>query len=118
MADWALRAMLSNVNPATPMPETLTLVGLLIGTLLYALLVRRRASLRQGISNLRDALAASNEIALQRLHLRPSPSASAQQGGWGDGVLVTDRRSGQDRRSTNHRRFGRGRRSGGDRRRS
>ena len=101
------------------MPETLTLVGLLIGTLLYALLVRRRASLRQGISNLRDALAASNEIALQRLHLRPSPSASAQQGGWGDGgILVTDRRSGEDRRSTNHRRFGRGRRSGGDRRRS
>jgi hypothetical protein len=95
------------------MPEILALVGLVLGTLAYFLLVRRRATVRSGLQAISRALAASNEIALQRLHLRPSqptPPAQAEYVG-------TERRSGTDRRKTDHRRFGRGRRSGGDRRR-
>lgn len=97
------------------MPETLAIAGLLVGTLAYFLLVRRRASLRSGLASMTRALAASNEIALQRLHLKPAPQA-APEGDWRDGIVGTDRRSGTERRQTNHRRFGRGRRSGGDRR--
>ena len=99
------------------MPELLALFGLLIATLLYFLLVRRRASLRQGVRNLRDALTASNEIALQRLHLRPASGATAPPVQEANGI-VADRRSGKDRRGPNQRRFGRGRRTGGDRRRN
>lgn len=99
------------------MPELLALVGLVIATLLYFLLVRRRASIREGLASMSRALAASNEMALQRLHLKPAP-AKQPEGDWRDGIVGQDRRSGTDRRSTNHRRFGRGRRTGGERRRS
>ena len=100
------------------MPELLALVGLVIATLLYFLLVRRRASLRAGLLSMSRALAASNEVALQRLHLKPAPQPSPSESDWRDGIVGTDRRAGTERRQTNHRRFGRGRRSGGDRRRS
>ena len=100
------------------MPEILALVGLAVGTLAYFLLVRRRASVRSALASMSRALAASNETALQRLHLKPSPEARAAQAAARDGIIDADRRSGTDRRETNHRRFGRGRRSGGERRRS
>jgi hypothetical protein len=64
------------------------------------------------------ALAASNEMALQRLHLKPSAGAAKPASDWRSDIVVTDRRSGEDRRKTNHRRFGRGRRTGEERRRS
>lgn len=97
------------------MPEILAVAGLVVGTLAYFLLVRRRASVRSGLSAMSRALAASNEVALQRLHLKPAPQP-APEGDWREGIVGTDRRSGTERRRTNHRRFGRGRRSGGDRR--
>jgi hypothetical protein len=99
------------------MPELLALVGLVIATLLYFLLVRRRASIREGLASMSRALAASNEMALQRLHLKPSRPAQPESD-WREGIVGQDRRSGKDRRQTNHRRFGRGRRTGGDRRRT
>ena len=49
------------------MPETLALVGLVMATILYALMVRRRAIGRFGALTLSRALAASNEIGLSRL---------------------------------------------------
>jgi hypothetical protein len=101
------------------MLEILAIAGLVFGTLAYFLLVRRRASVRSGLWTMSRALAASNEIALQRLHLKPPerPPESGE-GDWREGIVAKDRRSGKDRRSADHRRFGRGRRSGGDRRRS
>jgi hypothetical protein len=94
------------------MPEILALVGLVIATVLYLLLVRRRSSLREGVRSLSRALSASNEIALARISAglraeRPAPTTAA----------VVERRSGQDRRKWYDRRRGRGRRAGGDRRR-
>jgi hypothetical protein len=103
------------------MPEILALIGLVVATLLYALLVRRRSGMRLGIQRMSQALAASNEIALSRMRLgfraAPTPTAG-ETGDWRDGIVMTDRRSGRDRRKSSHRRLGRGRRSGGDRRRS
>jgi hypothetical protein len=94
------------------MPEGLALIGLVIATILYALLVRRRSSIRAGISSMAKALAASNEVAMARIRggfrADPDPQPSPVPG---------DRRSGQDRRKFTDRRIGRGRRSGGDRRR-
>ena len=94
------------------MPEILALVGLVIATVLYLLLVRRRSSLRDGVRSLSRALSASNEIALARISAglrseRPATTTDA----------VVERRSGQDRRKWYDRRRGRGRRAGGDRRR-
>jgi len=94
------------------MPEILALVGLVIATVLYLLLVRRRSSLRDGVRSLSRALSASNEIALARISAglrseRPALTTHA----------VVERRSGQDRRKWYDRRRGRGRRAGGDRRR-
>ena len=101
------------------MPETLALVGLVMATLLYALMVRRRAIGRFGALTLSRALTASNEIALSRLHLstRRRNAGPATPEVVVDGVIVEERRTGDDRRQTNERRRGRGRRSGGDRRR-
>jgi hypothetical protein len=102
------------------MPEILALIGLVIGTVLYALLVRRRSVVRFGIATMTRALSASNEIALTRLRSgfrSEAPVVSAKTGDWRDGVTVVDRRSGEDRRRDNQRRRGRGRRAGGDRRR-
>ena len=96
------------------MPELLALIGLLIATLLYALLVRRRSSLRSGIASMGRALAASNEIALARMSRGFKPAGPA---GGEAAEVVTERRSGTDRRRAWDRRRGRGRRSGGDRRR-
>ena len=100
------------------MPETLALVGLVMATILYALMVRRRAIGRFGALTLSRALAASNEIGLNRL------AASMRRGARPaapevvvDGVIVEERRTGDDRRRMNERWRGRGRRSGGDRRR-
>ena len=95
------------------MPEILALVGLVIATVLYLLLVRRRSAIRAGVKSLSRALSASNEIALARISAsfrseRPAPVAT-------DGFV--ERRSGQDRRKWYDRRRGRGRRTGGDRRR-
>jgi hypothetical protein len=93
------------------MPEVLALFGLVIATLLYALLVRRRSTVRFGVASMSRALSASNDIAMARLRggfgAEPSPPETA---------VVTDRRSGQDRRRSHGRRW-RGRRAGGDRRR-
>jgi hypothetical protein len=95
------------------MPEALVLVGLVIATVLYALLVRRRSSIREGVRSMAKALSASNEIALARIRSsfrsEPEPPQPVRPPG--------DRRSGQDRRKFTDRRIGRGRRSGGDRRR-
>jgi hypothetical protein len=101
------------------MPETLTLVALLLGAALYALLVRRRAAGRLHGRDLANALTTSNEIALDRLRNAPRQRAAAisaleERGG---PEVVVERRSGHDRRARNHRGRGRGRRSGGDRRR-
>ena len=98
------------------MPELLAIVGLAIGTLAYFLLVRRRASVRSGIASMTRALAASNEMALQRLHLKPAAGA-AKPAPKGRSDIGIERRSGEDRRKTSHRRFGRGRRTGEERRR-
>ena len=99
------------------MPETLAIVGLVMATLLYGLMVRRRAIGRFGALTLSRALTASNEIALNRLHLTRRRSSGAPPDIVVDGVIIEERRSGEDRRRENERRRGRGRRSGGDRRR-
>ncbi len=101
------------------MPEVLALTGLVIATVLYALLVRRRSLMRFGVDTMSRALSASNEIALSRLRtgFRPEPKAMPEPtGDWRDGIVVTDRRSGKDRRHSRDNRRGRGRRAGGDRR--
>jgi hypothetical protein len=103
------------------MPEILALIGLVIATVLYALVVRRRSFFRVAGAGMSRALAASNEIALSRMRLgfRPAPTPPpSATGDWRDGIVVTDRRSGRDRRKSSDRRLGRGRRAGGDRRRS
>jgi hypothetical protein len=96
------------------MPEVLALTGLVIATLLYALLVRRRSIVRTGVESLGRAMSASNQIALARLSrgFRAETSVGA-----GADAIVIDRRSGTERRRLWDRRRGRGRRSGGDRRR-
>ncbi len=96
------------------MPEPLVLTGLLIATVLYALLVRRRSLLRRGVASMSRALAASNDIALARIGRGFRPAAPA---GSEAAEIITDRRSGTERRGYWDRRLGRGRRSGGDRRR-
>jgi len=95
------------------MPELLGLIGLIIATVLYALLVRRRSLLRLGVESMNRALSASNEIALARMSRgfrAQAPVSEATE-------IVTDRRAGIDRRRAWDRRRGRGRRTGGDRRR-
>jgi hypothetical protein len=102
------------------MPEVLAITGLVIATVLYALLVRRRSVMRFGIESMSRALHASNEIALSRLRIGSRPERAeraAETGDWRDGVTLIERRSGQDRRGATDRRRGRGRRAGGDRRR-
>lgn len=100
------------------MPETLALVGLVLATVLYAFMVRRRAGVRFGALSLSRALAASNEIGLSRLRasLRPNKSERTAPAASSEAVLV-ERRGGDDRRRANERWRGRGRRDGGDRRR-
>ena len=102
-------------------PVLFVLVGLVIGVTLYALLVRRRAAERFGHISLARALAASNEIGLARIREAAGRrrGASAVVGDATDtrDVVVTDRRSGMDRREADDRRRGRGRRTGSDRRR-
>lgn len=95
------------------MPEGLALLGLVIATILYALLVRRRASIRAGIRGMARALSASNETAMARIRegFRGELASPPAQ------PIPGDRRSGEDRRKFIDRRIGRGRRSGGDRRR-
>jgi hypothetical protein len=103
------------------MPQVLAISGLIVATLLYWMLVRRRSSVRLGIQSMSRALSASNEVALSRIRggLRaPTPPASGDSGDWRDGIVVTDRRSGRDRRKWYDRRLGRGRRTGSDRRQS
>ena len=100
------------------MPESLAIVGLVLATLLYALLVRRRAEIRAGVLSLSRALSASNEIALGRLRTSfrgHKPDAAAPLIG-PDGEPFDERRSGSERRRANERWRGRGRRTGGDRR--
>lgn len=102
------------------MPEILALTGLVIATVLYALLVRRRSVMRFGLETMSRALHASNEIALSRLRTGFHPERvekTAETGDWRDGITLIDRRSGEDRRGSEDRRRGRGRRTGGDRRR-
>jgi hypothetical protein len=101
------------------MPETLALVGLVMATVLYALLVRRRTVGRMGALSLSRALAASNEIALGRLRASSRPRKEAAQASAEAAVepVFVERRAGDDRRHLNERRRGRGRRTGGDRRR-
>jgi hypothetical protein len=101
------------------MPEILALTGLVIATLLYALLVRRRSIVRFAIDSMSRALSASNEVAMARLRtFRGGSAAPAEDpGDWRDRIVVADRRSGKDRRRWFDRRRGRGRRTGGDRRR-
>jgi hypothetical protein len=99
------------------MPEALALIGLVVATVLYALLVRRRSLLRHGLATMSRALSASNEIAMARLGRGFRSEPSATEADWRDGIVVHDRRSGRDRRRAWDRRRGRGRRTGGDRRR-
>lgn len=100
------------------MPETLAIVGLVLATILYALMVRRRAGVRFGALSLSRALTASNEIGLSRLRasLRPNKSDRMASSASNEEVL-DERRSGGDRRRGSERWRGRGRRNGGDRRR-
>ena len=100
------------------MPETLALVGLVLATILYALLVRRRTAVREGVMSLGRALAASNEIALGRLRtsFRGHKTTAAAPISGAHGAPFEERRSGGDRRRPYERWRGRGRRSGGDRR--
>lgn len=101
------------------MPESLALVGLVLATVLYALMVRRRAGVRFGALSLSRALAASNEIGLSRLRasLRPNKSDRMVSAAASNEGVPDERRSGGDRRRGNERWRGRGRRDGGDRRR-
>ena len=101
------------------MPETLAIVGLVLATVLYALMVRRRAGVRFGALSLSRALAASNEIGLSRLRasLRPNKSDRMVSAAASNAEVPVERRSGDDRRRGNERWRGRGRRDGGDRRR-
>lgn len=99
--------------------ELLALIGLVIGVALYALLVRRRALLRNIGASMARQLAASNEIALGRIRdatQRSAARAAARAEREAEGAFV-ERRSGFDRRIFYDRRRGRGRRTGGDRRR-
>jgi hypothetical protein len=101
------------------MPVLLTLAGLLIAVSLYAILVRRRATVRTDGRELEEAMAISNQIGLSRLRDRPrrrADAVAALDDRPGDEV-VPERRSGVDRRDADERRRGRGRRAGGDRRR-
>jgi hypothetical protein len=103
------------------MPQILAIAGLVLATVLYFMLVRRRSSVRHGIQSMSRALSASNEVALSRIRggFRPPQAPSAgETGDWREGIVVTDRRSGSDRRKWTDRRLGRGRRQGGDRRQS
>lgn len=95
------------------MPEGLVLVGLVIATILYALLIRRRSSIRAGVQSMAKALSASNEVAMARIRsrFRSEPEGTAPPT-----RVPGDRRSGEDRRKFIDRRIGRGRRTGGDRR--
>ena len=102
------------------MPQILAITGLVLATLLYFMLVRRRSSVRHGIQSMSRALSASNEVALSRIRgsFRPPATPPVEEEDWRDGIVVTDRRSGRDRRKWSDRRLGRGRRTGSDRRRS
>ena len=98
--------------------ELLALIGLVIAVVLYALLVRRRALLRNFGASMARQLAASNEIALGRIRDAAQRSAARATGRSerdSEGI-VAERRSGFDRRVFIDRRRGRGRRTGGDRR--
>jgi hypothetical protein len=100
------------------MPILLTLAGLLIAAVLYALLVRRRAWTRFSGRELANALTASNEIAMNRIReapLRRAEAVAAVEARPGSPV-ADERRTGVDRRETLENRRGRGRRTGGDRR--
>jgi len=102
------------------MPQILAISGLVLATLLYFMLVRRRSSVRHGIQSMSRALSASNEVALSRIRgsFRPPATSAVEKEDWRDGIVVTDRRSGRDRRKWSDRRLGRGRRTGSDRRQS
>jgi hypothetical protein len=100
------------------MLPTLALMGLILGTLLYALLVRRRGAERLGGLLMAKALAASNDVAVARIR-EATERRRAEMQGVGDRreVVIPDRRTGMDRRGRHDRRRGRGRRTGADRRR-
>lgn len=100
--------------------QLLALVGLVIGAALYALLLRRRMAERVQQLTMSRALSASNEIALARMRdaprIRAAALAAVEKPGLG--VLVRDRRSGQDRRVEAQGGRARGRCAGSDRRRA
>ena len=100
-------------------PVLLTLAGLLIAAGLYAILVRRRATVRTDGRELEEAMAISNQIGLSRIRDAPrrrADAVAALDDRPGDEV-TPERRSGVDRRDVDQHRRGRGRRAGGDRRR-
>ena len=100
------------------MPYLLVFAGLLIAVSLYAILVRRRATVRTDGRELEEAMAISNEIGLARIRDAPrrrADAVAALDDRPGDAV-IPERRSGVDRREVDERRRGRGRRAGGDRR--
>ena len=100
------------------MPESLAIVGLVVATLLYALLVRRRAEVRSIAHGLSRALAASNDIAMGRLRAssRPKPTVAVATPDLSREPGFVEKRWGDDRRTALERRRGRGRRTGNDRR--
>jgi hypothetical protein len=100
--------------------QILVVLGLVLGTVLYAFLVRRRVAERLDVVTMSRALAHSNEVALARIFNGPRDRAGAMDAleDRHDGEIVHERRSGTDRRAGRQRFRGRGRRSGGDRRRS
>ena len=100
------------------MPYLLALAGLLIAVSLYALMVRRRATVRTDGRELEEAMAISNQIGLSRIRDTPrrrAEAVAALDDRPGDEV-IPERRSGVERRDVDERRRGRGRRAGGDRR--
>jgi hypothetical protein len=103
----------------TTMPYLLAFAGLLIAVSLYALMVRRRATVRTDGRELEEAMAISNQIGLSRIRDTPrrrADAVAALDDRPGDAV-IPERRSGVERRDVDERRRGRGRRTGGDRRR-
>ena len=103
-----------NSQPMEPnVLDALVLSGLVIGVMLYAALVRRRASVRAETRALAAQLTASSEIALGRIGeaaRRHAAQMSASKS------TTEERRTGGDWRSPEVRARGRGRRRGGDRR--
>ena len=68
------------------MPQILAISGLVIATLLYFMLVRRRSSVRSGIQRMSRARSASNEVALSRIRGGLRAAVGPPKAVSGDGI--------------------------------